>query len=387
MKKKYAYVLDAYSKGNYHEVINQGYLMMISELYEKVVYVAERSSCKNLKQLLDSCGFDYSNVAFVGKDYNYKKFRWAGFNYIMHLIAVSWNNFKLYMQTPKGCDVFYNNNLYFATSLISIFAKNNENRIIVICHNELEYIDPAYGGTHATKILGAYFRHIFQNMKIDKKIRFIVLSSSMAVYFRSLISPFNRDRIGWIDHCYIRPENNVQTYDKLSFNGIKIGIPGLISPKRGLPEIKMVLKGLTNDMVKVYSISSVTEHIKDSHFQELNYTGGLLPFSQYNWYVTQMDAIALFYKPGSYKLTASGAVLEAIWNEKPIIAFENEYFKYLFLKFGPLGILCKNTEEFIFMLNHISLSQINIFKDNLRRAKINLLPKSQKMQLLKEINN
>jgi hypothetical protein len=44
----------------------------------------------------------------------------------------------------------------------------------------------------------------------------------------------------------------------------------------------------------------------------------------------------MLYDTNGYKLTASGSILEAIWNEKPIIALSNEYFKYLFDKYGEI---------------------------------------------------
>lgn len=62
--KKTAYIIDAYSHGSYHEVINQGYLMMISELYEKVFYIADESSCENLRILLGKCNVKYNNIIF-----------------------------------------------------------------------------------------------------------------------------------------------------------------------------------------------------------------------------------------------------------------------------------------------------------------------------------
>jgi len=383
--EKCAYIIDSYSQGSYHEVINQGYLMMISELYEKVTYVAERSSCINIKNLLNSCGFDYSNVTFVEKDFHYNRYRWAGLDYFLHLIDVSLNNYKLYKQTPPGCDVFYNNNLHFATTLISIFAKSNKNKIIDMCHSELESIDPNFGGTRVNKLMGAYYRYLFKYTKIDKKFRFIVLSSAMAEYFKTLISTANNERIGWIDHCYIRPDNKTTSYGKVLFDGIKIGIPGLISPTRGLPELKQVLAGLNNEAIKLYSISAITEHISNPHFCELNTTGKLLPFTQYNYYINQMDCLALFYTPGSYKLTASGAVLEAIWNEKPIIAFENEFFKYLFSKFGELGILCADVNSLKNKLIILAPEDISKYKSNLLTAKKLLMPSNVKQQLKKEI--
>ena len=43
MKNK-AIIIDAYSRGGYHEVINQSFLMMISNLYATVTYIADESA-------------------------------------------------------------------------------------------------------------------------------------------------------------------------------------------------------------------------------------------------------------------------------------------------------------------------------------------------------
>ena len=63
MKHK-AVIIDMYSHGSYHEVINQAYLMMISDIYEEVTYIADKSSCENLKSLLDKCGVRKNNIIF-----------------------------------------------------------------------------------------------------------------------------------------------------------------------------------------------------------------------------------------------------------------------------------------------------------------------------------
>ena len=67
-KFKIACIIDTYSKGSYHEVINQSYLMMIAELYDKVIYIADKSSCDNLRKLLDSCNVHYDNISFKEKN-------------------------------------------------------------------------------------------------------------------------------------------------------------------------------------------------------------------------------------------------------------------------------------------------------------------------------
>ena len=94
--------------------------------------------------------------------------------------------------------------------------------------------------------------------------------------------------------------------------------------------------------------------------------------------------ILLFlYDKGSYKLTASGAILEAIWNQKPIIALHNYYFDYIFEKFGDLGFLCDSIDELVNKINEIALDReiLTHFSENLKNAKEALLPQNVKKQL------
>jgi hypothetical protein len=46
-----------------------------------------------------------------------------------------------------------------------------------------------------------------------------------------------------------------------------------------------------------------------------------------------------------YKYLASGAVFDAINAEKPIIALRNDYFEYLFSKFGAFGYLADSIDD------------------------------------------
>ena len=88
MKNK-AVIIDMYSHGSYHEVINQAYLMMVSDIYEEVTYIADKSSCENLRSLLTKCNFDYSNIRFVEKNVSHIKCKSPGLTYLIKLIKVS----------------------------------------------------------------------------------------------------------------------------------------------------------------------------------------------------------------------------------------------------------------------------------------------------------
>lgn len=379
MKEK-AVIIDVYSHGSYHEVINQAYLMMISNLYKKVTYIADKSACDNLKLLLTKCHFDYSNVHFEEKYIKCHKFRRPGLTYLARLLKVSVMNFVYYNRCEKDEDVFFNNNLFFAIILISIFSKK-KNNIYDLCHNEMEFIDKQTSHSLTTDILSLYFRLVFCWMRLSEKFHFILLSPKMVEYFNSFISPKNQKRMFWIDHSYIRPEIKIETDYKISNECIKIGIPGAITPLRGLDTLKQILSHITNDNICIYALSTCSEEINDKHFIMLNSSNKLLPFEKYNAYVQSMDAMLLLYDTNSYKLTASGAILESIWNEKPIIALTNAYFEYLFDKFGTLGVLCNDVKTLIEEIDKFRAN--SLYRENISSAKNSLYPESVQTQLFK----
>lgn len=384
--QKTAYIIDVYSTGSYHEVINQGYLMMISDLYENVVYLGTESSCKNLQRLMDECKQDYSNVKFNYIKKPKLKVKRQGIHSMLHLFQVSWLNYKFYRKVPKNCDVFFNNNLFYAIFLIHFFSRL-QNNMYIMCHSEMEHIVPNRKESITSFPSALFFKFVFNKVNLSDKFHFILLSSKMADYFRRYIKPENRQRVYWMDHCYIRPENKLRQDNIESGDWIKIGIPGAITPQRGLAELETMLESIDNERIRVYSLSYISKHISNPGFVELNKTGKLLPFNEYNNYVRQMDILSLLYTAGSYKLTASGAALEAIWNEKPIFAIKNDYLEYLFEKFGPLGYLANDVTELVEKCDTINYTTMLKYIANIQKAKKKLLPKSVELQLTQIINS
>ncbi len=378
-----AFIIDPYSHGSFHEVINQSYIMMIASLYEHITYIADISSCNCLKKLMNECNFDYSNVTFIEKHFFKSHTGWAGLDALIDMLIVGWLDYYYYMKTPKDTDVFYNSTIYIGVSLICNFSFGKNNRVFDMCHSDMECIIRRKDDSIPMRLYSWYLHHIFVKKRLPKKMNFILLSSDMVTYFNRFINPHNRNRIFAIDHAYIRPKNKIVIPQK-NDNTIEIGIPGAISPNRCLKTLQHILNELNNIKIKIYALSYVSGEIIGDNYIELNKTGCLMPFEEYNANVQKMDIMLFLYSKDSYKLTASGAILEAIWNEKPIIALENGYFRYLFNKFGDLGILCQSMEELVSVIN-----KINNYKDfdkyliNIKYAKDQLSPSIVKNQLKK----
>lgn len=384
--KKNAVIIDSYSHGSYHEVINQSYLMMISELYDHVTYVADESSCENLKTLMNKCSFDYSNVKFIYKKTKsyFINLKYGSLNHFQKILIVSWLNFIWTKKFVKeNCDVFFNGNIFLALWLLRFFDYRQSN-LYIMCHSEMEGIDKKENTAFVNKLFfDPFLRISFRHMNIPSRFHFILLSSFMEKYFKSRISKKNAKNIFSIDHAYIRPFVDRPMTDESKSNELFVGIPAAINKGRGLNVLKEILKNNIADSVLIQSISFITEKINSPHFKSLNETGRLLPFEEYNRFVNKMDILLFLYDKGSYKLTASGAILEAIWNQKPIIALHNYYFDYIFEKFGNLGFLCDSIDELVDKINEIASDRkvLARFSDNLRKAKEALLPQNVKKQL------
>lgn len=379
-----ALVIDYYSKNSYHEVINLCYLVMISSLYKKVTYIGEKKSCENLQKLLTLCNQDCTNIIF--REFNKQpqlKTKWGSVNYLFKILLVSVRNYIAYLKAPRNTDVFYNNNLFGATILVHFFSFWKHNQIFSLCHNDMEWIVWKEAKTIPMKMISLQLKLAFNIIKLKKKIHFILLSSEMADYFKTLIKQKNHDQIEWIDHSYIRPKVLEKKIIAAIDGKINVGLPGAITPNRGLDLLKQILKKISNSDLHLYSISFISEPVAANQFTMLNDSGKLLDFTDYNNNIQSMDWLLFLYDKNSYRLTASGAILEAIWNGKPIIALKNAYFEYLFNKFGEMGYLCNSEDDLIQKINSLSSdTPIDAFKKNLENCRKALLPNQVKMQLL-----
>lgn len=374
MKHKLAYIIDFWSTNSAHEVINFGYLMMISEIYEKVVYVANKSSINNLNQFAVACGNKFTNVEFIIHEIKQFSIRPGCLSGLLNALFIGYKGNTVYRNTPKGADVFYNNNFHF-TCLYNKWLKGSNNNVFYLCHAEMELIQSAKDRGYFAHLFKYYLKYMYEYSSLPDKTKIILLSEGMAQSFKQLISKKNQYKIFGMDHCYIRPMSNAIIKD-IDYNGIKIGIPGSITKERGLDTLKGVLSAYSNSNAKIFSISSISEHIENDKFEIVNKTNKQLPFEEYAGYVHQMDAFLFLYDINSYQLSASGALLEAIWNEKPIIALKNAYFEYMFNKFGPMGYLVDSVDDLINIINNLTISNIDSFKENIIKAKERLLPQN-----------
>ena len=78
-----------------------------------------------------------------------------------------------------------------------------------------------------------------------------------------------------------------------------------------------------------------------------------LSTQEFDQMVDSIDYGLYFYDLEKYKLTASGAIFDALTHGKPVICLCTTYFEYIFKKLGSVGYLCDSKEEMISVVRSI----------------------------------
>ena len=110
-------------------------------------------------------------------------------------------------------------------------------------------------------------------------------------------------------------------------------------------------------------IGNTSDHVEELKKKNIILRGkdNYLDRKDFENLISKIDYALYFYSSNKYKLTASGAIFDAINARKPIIALENDYFIYLFKKYGTIGYLCKNIDEMAEVINNIRKEKKTIF--------------------------
>ena len=70
-----------------------------------------------------------------------------------------------------------------------------------------------------------------------------------------------------------------------------------------------------------------------------------------------------------------------------MLALKNVYFADMFEKYGPLGFLANSVEELAELINSLTTESVNLYRQNIIRAKRLLLPCNVRKQLEQIIAN
>ncbi len=279
----------------------------------------------------------------------------SGFGLALRYIQSAVSNVWLLLRARPDDLVVYNFNNVFSIHAVDLLCRLLNRQVIVFCHNELEYL--VNGGKFKAlnkRILTALTRGYFSRRRRPARgLKFIVLGDSILVNLKPLISPELAEVFYSIDHPITPLEDS--TRNESHFSGVvNVGVVGTVNTYKGGEELADIVSAVGSHSQVRFSVIGTVQ----GDAAQLRSAGIVLPAEpsrpvpepEFSEAVGALDFILLLYPADTYRLIASGAVLEALRFGKPVIAYRTAYFEYLFRKFGAFGYLVDTRDEMIDVL-------------------------------------
>lgn len=335
-------IVDYYSIKAFHEVINYSFLSICSTLFHKAIYYSGKSAQTNMKKMQYSYGLNgivYKTMPTIEVDTSWgARLRdlYGFFTTLYH-----------YLITPHSTLLFYNYTNKISLPFILFINILLRKKVIFVFHGELEFL---IGKVSYLKTSGWYKYSMMISFKYLFKFSpsyALVLGNSIKHNLLNLYPSMNNHILS-ICHPYFieKKEDNKNLSSKLP---IKIGTIGVMKKEKGLNELLLLsskLKDLKIERkLELYHIGKVYTDEKTELVHEICWIGETsgLGREEFEKQIQQLDYLLFMYPCDSYKFTASGAILDAVKLNKPIIALHNDFFDYL-MGMHPIGYM-QNTLE------------------------------------------
>ena len=377
MKVKY---IDTVCTNTQHVIFNASLLAMLDKYYSNIIFYGEKNNMKEVLSVLDKNNINISSIRTQKiplpiASSGIRSFFVFVFSFFYNLYFITFANKKEFL-------VFNYNNLMAVRSMNFINKLFNRN-IFIFCHGEMEFLISdikQYGPLNS--LLWKFAHHFFlnKNIRVHPKIKFVVMGDAILQHMREIVP----DNIGKsfisVDHSYFF--NDIH-YPYTSSKQLKVGTVGVFSKIKG-----------GDDFCKLYHLvdkSKVRFSITGRIFYDMNIINSMnidLPKNkganaidreELEKRAQELDIILFFYPKDSYKLIASGAIMDAISMKKPILAIKNSYFSYIFEKFGSFGFLVDSVEEMAKTIETLKEEDL-VFDFNTIQKKMNFSSISEQLK-------
>ena len=382
MKVKY---IDTVCTNTQHIIFNASLLAMLGNFYSNITFYGEKN---NMNEVLDVLAQNHTNSSSLRTKKLPLPIASSGIrSFFLFIFSFFYNLYFITFADKKTLLVFNYNNLMAVRSMNLINKLFNRN-ILIFCHGEMEFLISnikQYGPLNS--LLWRFAHHFFlnKNIQVHPKIRFVVMGDAILRHMKETVP----DNIGKafisVDHSYFF--NDSLPYTPVN-NQLKVGTVGVFSKIKG-----------GDDFCKLYYLvdkSKVEFSITGRIFYDMNIINRMninLPKNkganaidreELEKRIQELNIILFFYPKNSYKLIASGAIMDAISMKKPIIAIRNSYFSYIFEKFGSFGFLVDSVEEMAKTIETLKKEDLVFDFDTIqKKMNISSISEQLKEQLIK----
>lgn len=353
--------LEYYSQGESHSDGNAALLAVMLMKYknEKFYLFCNKNHFECIKRIFITHNINYDRVIFQEIKTFPKKLEYQrliiDFSLLRKIFEFMKKNNETKLFSTYTTTVF----LYFLKLFLFL---NPPKSAITTIHSELErlyilkYASGFSGVKRLVTILYCYFFGLFLPLSINlSNYKCLVYGEPIKQNLLKKVPNLKEDSVIAINHPYIISE--IENFEPFRNSKLNFGVIGLIDKKKnGVNLLKLfnLLKRQNSHNFKVSLIGHIRNKTTENYLGEsLNYDF-VESSSEGNEFVSKelrdelekkVDYNIYTYNTDGYKLTASGAFIDAISFEKPVIAIKNDFFTYYFNKFGNIGYLCDNVEN------------------------------------------
>lgn len=338
-------LIDTFCTGVVHAQFNASLLAMLVMKYDMVYYYASRSSAMSAMKIADKYVDNRANhIPLFVLEGNGRLV-----SFVRYFISAILNVFLL-VKSSKSDILIYNFNNPLSLHLLNLINSFLNRRILVFCHGEMELlINSEYKGGLQQRLFTKLIRKFFLFKDRKMNLSFCVIGESVYNNMMDILPCKICKVFRFVDHPYVYDNCN---YTASNRDGINIGTVGFFSVSKGGDQFVKLAKLLEDKNLNIKL--SITGKVVDdfervTHMKnvDLPRDKGLVPVpaTEYMERIRKLDFVLFLYPINSYKLIASGAIMDAINWEKPILAIRNDYFEYLFSKYGSLGYLFNDINE------------------------------------------
>lgn len=364
--------LDTYSTHHMHEMFNASSLVMFSHLYDRVDYYASYSSIYNVKKIIGTlpANIYIHSIYIVNTQKHFGKIR----RFLKQIQATLLNVYFI-RYVNYNDDIVINYMTAISLYPINIITNYCKRRVLIVCHSDIQEV---LGKHKVSYLFKKSIRMLTnRNVKIASSLWFAVLSESILINVKGIVSNQVKEKLVFFDHTAIFQYSDKIEEDKHN-SILKLGYIGELRQSKGADTFLTLAKKFRHNPHVEFRIIGSTKGKRVI----LEEAGVIIPngvgddfISRELMYslIKELDYVIYCFPPEDYKYTASGSIFDAIDCERPIIAIKNDYFDGLFNSYGHFGFLAQNEKEIAQIIASL-LKNPNMIKWDIKAIKQSLSP-------------
>ncbi len=339
------FVYEPYATKFIHYEFNKALLISLLNIDNEIIFMGSRTQFDKFQNVPELQSIKFINLKIPNYDKPSKKI-YKIFQEFYNLIKIKW------MVRDKKLLI---SNALPQTLIFSRYLFKKKNNIFFILHGQLEFI-----ANNNLKITNMNYYMKKSLMHLPKEWKLIVLGKIIKDNAIKIMPDLEKN-LYYIDHPYV--SKYLQDSNCLSYNprNIKIGTIGVGLESKGILQLNTICQYLIENNLHNISIlhigktSGQIRSLLNENVQLPFKTDSLIPENEYLREINKLDYILFLMPNDSYKLTASGSLLEAFSLGKPIIILENDFFKYILDKQTEVCGFCKrNMSELLLQIKDLT---------------------------------